>query len=141
MNKILKGADSEEISFALADGFDYAGATVEVLYQGARRLFSGIAAGDILKVRFSAAETSAMVLGAWPVVVRVKTAAGGFFTVPTGGVRIAVTDVADEVCPGGAVAVTVHGGLHGVEGLPDRYTDEDLRAKIDEIISRLGGGR
>lgn len=141
MTKILKGDTSPEIQFVLADGFDYAGATVEVIYQGARRHFTGVAAGDILRVHFTAEETAVMVLGAWPLTVRVKTAAGRFFTVPTGGVKALVSDDTEAVYPDGAVVISVHGGLFGIEGLPERYTDEDLKAKVDEIITLLGGGK
>lgn len=139
MTKILKGDTSPAIQFVLAEGFNYTGATVEVVYQGARRLFTEVAAGDILRVEFTAEETAVMVLGAWPVTVRVRTASGRFFTVPTGGVKVLVSDDTEAVYPDGAVVISVHGGLFGIEGLPERYTDEDLKAKIGEIIRRLGG--
>lgn len=141
MIKILKGDTSPEIQFALADGFDYSGATVDVVYQGVRRSFAGVAAGDILRMHFSAEETAVMLLGAWPISVRVKTAAGRYYTVPTGDVKILVSDVIDDVYPDGAVVISVHLGLCGVECLPERYTDEDLKEKVNEIIKILGGGK
>jgi hypothetical protein len=140
MTRILKGNTSPEIKLVLAEGFDYASATVEVEYQGARRKFSPVKAGDILRFRLEAKETAPMALGAWPVNVRVLRGDGAVHSVPTGGVKIMVCDCPDEVHEGGFIAVDVRGSLFGVEKLPERYTDEDVRRKINEIISLQGGG-
>lgn len=139
MTRILKGDDSPLIRIALAEGFDYTGATVEVAYQGAKRTFGRVAAGDIVSFRFCAEETAPMLLGAWPVTVRVTTADGRAVTLTNGKVRIAVTDCADEIFDADPIGIDVRSGLFGIDGLPDRFTDEDVKAKLNEIIRRLGG--
>jgi hypothetical protein len=139
MTKILKGDDSPLIRIALADGFDYTGSTVEVIYQGAKRAFEGVSSGETISFRYSAAETSSMLLGVWPVTVRVKTADGRLVTMTNIKMRFAVTDCADEVVEGEPVGIDIRCGLFGIEGLPEKFTEEDLHAKLNEIIRRLGG--
>lgn len=139
MTKILKGDDSPLIRIALAEGFDFTGATVEVIYLGAKRSFTDVAAGETISFNFSAEETSPMLLGVWPVTVRVITPDGRMVTMTNVKVRIAVTDCADEVIEGKPIGIDIRCGLFGIDGLPDRYTDEDVKAKLNEIIRRLGG--
>lgn len=139
MTKILKGDDSPLIRIALAEGFDFTGATVEVIYQGAKRSFTDVAAGETVAFRFSREETASMLLGVWPVTVRVITPDGRMVTMTNVKVRIAVTDCADEVIEGKPIGIDIRCGLFGIDGLPDRYTDGDVKAKLDEIIRRLGG--
>lgn len=139
MTKILKGDDSQLIRIALADGFDYTGAIVEVIYQGAKREFRDVSAGETVSFRFSREETASMLLGVWPVTVRVITPDGRMVTMTNTNVRIACTDCADEVIEGEPIGIDVRCGLFGIDGLPERYTDEDVKAKLDEIIRRLGG--
>lgn len=138
MTKILKGDTSPSVQLVLAEGFDYTGATVEVRYQGAVRTFTGRHAGETIAFSFSADETAPMVLGAFPVTVRIATANGGFFTVDNGGVKIAVTDDPAEVWVDGVIAVDAHGMLYGITDLPAHYTDKDVVAKIREIMRRGG---
>ena len=138
MTKILKGDTSNLISLVLAEGFDYTGATVEVRYQGAVRKFTGVTAGETIAFQFQADETAPMSLGVFPVTVRIATADGGFFTVNNGGVVIAVTDDPAEVWVDGVIAVDAHGMLHGITDLPEHYTDQDVVAKVREIL-RKGG--
>ena len=138
MTKILKGDTSPSVQLVLAEGFDYTGATVEVRYQGAVRTFTGRHAGETIAFSFSAEETAPMVLGAFPVTVRIATANGGFFTVDNGGVKIAVTDDPAEVWVDGVIAVDAHGMLYGITDLPAHYTDKDVVAKIREIMRRGG---
>ena len=80
-----------------------------------------------------------MLLGVWPVTVCVITSDGRTITMTNTNVRIACTDCADEVIEGEPIGIDVRCGLFGIDGLPERYTDEDVKAKIDEIIRRLGG--
>ena len=138
MTKILKGDTSPSVQLVLAEGFDYTGATVEVRYQGAVRTYTGRHAGETIAFSFSADETAPMVLGAFPVTVRIATANGGFFTVDNGGVKIAVTDDPAEVWVDGVIAVDAHGMLYGITDLPAHYTDKDVVAKIREIMRRGG---
>ena len=137
MIKILKGDTSADISFALADGFDYSGATVHVEYQGAVKTFTGCAAGDVLAFRFSADETAVMSLGSYPVVVRITNPSGIVKTIQNANTKICVTDDPAEVS-GGAIALDVRGMLYGIEDLPERWTEADLVAKLREIMRRGG---
>ena len=138
MTTILKGDTSKAITIALSDGFDYSGKTVVVEYQGVRRSFSNAAAGGSITFSFSAAETAPMSLGAYPVRVWIE-GGGEVLTAHNADVKLRVTDCIADVHGGGAIYLDVHGGLHGIEGLPERFTDEDLRSKVNEIVRRLGG--
>ena len=137
MIKILKGDTSADISFALAEGFDYSGATVHVEYQGAVKTFTGCAAGDVLALRFSADETAVMSLGSYPVVVRITNPSGLVKTIQNSNTKICVTDDPAEVS-GGAIALDVRGMLYGIEDLPERWTEADIVAKLREIMRRGG---
>ena len=137
MIKILKGDTSADISFALAEGFDYSGATVHVEYQGAVKTFTGCAAGDVLALRFSADETAVMSLGSYPVVVRITNPSGLVKTIQNSNTKICVTDDPAEVS-GGAIALDVKGTLYGIEDLPERWTEADIVAKLREIMRRGG---
>jgi len=138
MTTFLKGDTTAAITLALAEGFDYSNKTVHLEYQGARRAFPGCAAGGSLTFAFSAEETAPMSLGAYPVRVWIE-GGGEVLTVHNADVKLRVTDRVSEVHGGGAICLDVRGGLHGIEGLPERYTDEDLRDKVNEILRRLGG--
>lgn len=139
MTTFLKGDTTAEITLALAGGYDYSGKTVHLEYQGARRSFSGVAAGGVLAFSFTAAETAPMSLGAYPVRVWLEDGGGCVDTIHNAEVRLRVTDCAAEVHTDSAIYLDVRGGLYGIEGLPERFTDEDLRSKVNEILRRLGG--
>lgn len=138
MTTFLKGDTTAAITLALADGFDYSGKTVNLEYQGVRRTFTGCVAGGALTFAFAAEETAPMSLGAYPVRVWIE-GGGEVMTVHNADVKLRVTDCIADVHGGGAIYLDVHGGLHGIEGLPERFTDEDLRSKVNEIVRRLGG--
>ena len=135
----LKGDKTAEITLALADGFDYSGKTVHLEYQGARRSFSNAVAGGALTFSFSAAETAPMSLGTYPVRVWIEDAQGEKTTIHNSAAKFRVTDCATDIREGGAVYLDVRGGLYGIDGLPPRFTDNDLRDKVNEILRRLGG--
>lgn len=138
MTTILKGDTSKAITIALSDGFDYSGKTVVVEYQGVRRSFSNAVAGGDITFSFAAEETAPMSLGTYPVRVWIE-GGGEVVTVHNADVKLCVTDCIADVHGGGAIYLDVHGGLYGIEGLPERYTDEDVRRKINEIVRRGGG--
>ena len=140
MQRILKGDTSGTIALALADGYNYAGCVVEFRYQGAVRTFRNCEEGQTIQFNLTAAETAVMALGAFPVTVRLFTSDGRFFTVNNADVKIEVTDCITDVREGGVIVVEASSGLYGVDDLPERYTTKDIRAKINEIIQRLGGG-
>ena len=140
MTKILKGEESAYISLKLQHNpdFQFIECNVEITYQGAKRRFSGITSGDIVNFRFTPEETASMLLGVWPVTVKVITVDGKVTTLANNNNRIEVTDCAEDVRSSDPIVADVN-GLFGIDGIPERYTDEDLRDKVNEIISRLGG--
>lgn len=139
MTTILKGDTSQAITIALSDGFDYSGKTVVVEYQGVCRSFSNAAAGGSITFSFSAAETSPMTLGAFPLRVSIHDADGFSMTLKNADVKIRVTDCPADLTSDEVLAVVINGALHGMEGLGERWTDADAKSKINEIIRRLGG--
>jgi len=140
MTAFLKGDDTAIMTLALAEGFDYSGRTVCLEYQGVVRSFPDAAAGDVLSFAFTAGETAPMALGAYPVRVWIEGADGSHTTVHNSSVKFRVTDnPADVRTDGEAIYIDAQGSLHGIEGLPARWTESDLRAKVNEIIRRLGG--
>ena len=139
MTTILKGDTSKAITIALSDGFDYSGKTVVVEYQGVRRSFSNAVAGGSITFSFSAAETSPMTLGAFPLRVSIHGADGFSMTLKNADVKIRVTDCPADLTSDEVLAVVINGALHGMEGLGERWTDADAKSKINEIIRRLGG--
>ena len=140
MTKILKGEESAYIRLKLQHNpdFQFIEVNVEITYQGVKRRFSGITSGDIVNFRFTPEETASMLLGVWPVTVKVITVDGKVTTLANNNNRIEVTDCAEDVRSSDPIVADVN-GLFGIDGIPERYTDEDLRDKVNEIISRLGG--
>lgn len=140
MTKILKGEESGPICLELRHNNDFAfiECNVEVTYQGAKRRFSGVTSGDVVTFRFTPEETASMLLGVWPVTVKVISYDGKVTTLANTSYRIEVTDCAEDVISSDPIVADVN-GLFGVDGIPKRYTDEDLREKVNEIISRFGG--
>ena len=139
MQTFLKGDTTAEMAIALAAGFDYTGKTVHLEYQGVRRSFADAVAGGVLKFSFSAEETAPMSLGAYPVHMWIEGADGSITSIHNSAVRLRVTDTPADVRGESAIYLDVRGGLYGIDGLPDRWNENDLHAKINEIIRRLGG--
>ena len=135
----LKGDRTAEITLALAQGFDYSGKTVHLEYQGVRRSFPSPVAGGTVSFSFSAAETAPMSLGAYPVRVWLEDAQGEKTTIHNSAVKFRVTNCATDLHAESAIYLDVRGGLYGIDGLPPRFTENDLRGKINEILRRLGG--
>ena len=137
---ILQGDDSGAITIALADGHTYDGATLVVVFNGVSRQYTNLTAGGSVSLVFTAEETAGMPLGTAPLLMRLVGANGGVETVGNAAARIKVTDCVAEVSAGGSFAVTPGGNpLEGVAGLGTRYTGDQLRAKINEVIAKLGG--
>jgi len=137
---ILHGDSSGEITISLAQGHNYEGATLVVVFNGVSRQYTNLTAGGSVVLAFTADETAGMPLGTALVNMRLVGANGGVETVGNADARIKVTDCVAEVNAGGSFAVTPGGNpLDGVEGLGTRYTGDQLRAKINEVIAKLGG--
>ena len=137
---ILQGDSSGEVTISLAQGHNYEGATLVVVFNGVSRQYTNLTAGGSVVLAFTADETAGMPLGTALVNMRLVGANGGVETVGNADARIKVTDCVAEVNAGGSFAVTPGGNpLDGVEGLGTRYTGDQLRAKINEVIAKLGG--
>ena len=137
---ILQGDDSGGVTIALAEGHNYEGATLVVVFNGVTREFTNLTAGGEVSLAFTADETAGMPLGTGFVLMRLIGPTGAVETVGNADARIKVTDCVAEVNAGGSFAVTPGGNpLDGVEGLGTRYTGDQLRAKINEVIAKLGG--
>ena len=139
MITFLKGDTTATITLALAEGFDYSNKTVCLEYQGVQLTFSSPIAGGSLIFCFTARETASMSLGAFPVRVWLEDENGNVTTIHNADVKMRVTDCIADVHSGGAIYLDVRGGLSGIDGLPERYTDKDVHDKINEILRRLGG--
>lgn len=133
---IKKGDTAAAIPFTAPD------AVVELLavYQGATRRFADVAAGASLSIQFTAEETARFALGTFPLVFAAKFADGRVKTYPFTA-KVKVTDSpglvyqAEVVIPGEEPAP-----LDGVDELPQRHQADDVAAKVNEIIRKLGGG-
>ena len=137
---ILQGDSSGEVTISLAQGHNYEGATLVVVFNGVSRQYTNLTAGGSVVLAFTADETAGMPLGTALVNMRLVGANGGVETVGNADARIKVTDCVAEVNAGGSFAVTPGGNpLADVEGLGTRYTGDQLRAKINEVIAKLGG--
>ena len=137
---ILKGDDSGDVTITLADGHNYEGATLVVVFNGVTREFANLTAGGEVSLAFTADETAGMPLGTGLVLMRLIGPTGAVETVGNADARIKVTDCVAEVNAGDSFAVTPGvSPLADVEGLGTRYTGDQLRAKINEVIAKLGG--
>lgn len=146
MLTIFKGSKSPETAIAIAAGHNYKNAKLVAEYQSARREFTNLAAGQIVRVAFSSQETERFALGTYPMRVALVDADGVETDIGGTSVRIRVTDDPNEVTNGVALVLSTPGadgggstGLAGVEGLPEQFTDNQLRAKLNEVIGKLGG--
>ena len=146
MLTIFKGSKSPETAIAIAAGHNYTNARLVAEYQSARREFTNLAAGQIVRVAFSSQETGRFALGTYPMRVALVDADGVETDIGGTSVRIRVTDDPNEVTNGVALVLSAPGaegggstGLAGVEGLPEQFTDNQLRAKLNEVIGKLGG--
>ena len=146
MLTIVKGSKSPETAIAIAAGHNYTNAKLVAEYQSARREFTNLAAGQIVRVAFSSQETGRFALGTYPMRVALVDADGVETDIGGTSVRIRVTDDPNEVTNGVVLVLSTPGadgggstGLAGVEGLPEQFTDNQLRAKLNEVIGKLGG--
>lgn len=146
MLTIFKGSKSPETAIAIAAGHNYTNAKLVAEYQSARREFTNLAAGQIVRVAFSSQETERFAMGTYPMRVALVDADGVETDIGGTSVRIRVTDDPNEVTNGVALVLSTPGaecggstGLAGVEGLPEQFTDNQLRAKLNEVIGKLGG--
>ena len=141
MTAIARGDTADTITISIDADAAFDSATVSVAYQSARRTFEGAKPGDSLAVTFSADETATFATGAFPLAVRLVTADGKTLTQSNAALQILATDDLARVRDSSASAIVIdaEGALHGLDGLPTRFTNNQLRDKLNEVIRRLGG--
>lgn len=126
---ILKGDTSSVIHLSLAEG-EYTDCILEVSYHGVTRQFSNLKSGAEIAIEWTAEETAAFPLGTSRLYFTITNANGETRTMRWA--KIKVTDAPAEVYD---CAIEIDPGMTLVDTLPERFTDNDVRAKINQIIS------
>ena len=137
---ILKGDDTGDIVLTLDTTHTYTGATLVIAYQGVTKKFTDLAAGGTVRLRFGHAETEGFKLGCLPFLAQLVGPTGSVETLSNAEWRIKTTDIVAEVNAGGSFIVTPGGAdvpVTDVGDLPSRFTDEQLAAKINQIVHVL----
>lgn len=126
---ILKGDTSRAIPLALSADFDYSGCRLYADFCDIRHTFVDFGASDALELRFDANSTSRMPLGTSKVFLTLVNGAGEEMQLPWA--KIKVTDSPSEVR---AAPIAVDPGTLDVDELPTRFTDQDVKSRLDAII-------
>lgn len=127
---ILKGDTSAEISFTLSPDFDYAGYSLRIDFHHVTGVIFDLVPGETVSVQYSAKDTSRFPLGTGFMMLILENKEGVRRTLPME--RVKVTDAPAEVYD---CAISIDPGTAKVEELPERFTDNDVRTKINQIIS------
>jgi hypothetical protein len=127
---ILKGDTSAKISFTLSPDFDYAGYSLRVDFHHVSNVIYDLQPGKTVSVQYSAEDTSRFPLGTGFVMLMLENEEGVRRTLPME--RVKVTDAPAEVYD---CAISIDPGIAKVEKLPEKFTDNDVRTKINQIIS------
>lgn len=130
MPVILKGDTSARISFVLTDNFSYEGYSLRVDFHHVSYVIYDLKAGSTVSVQYTAEETSRFPLGTGLMTLTLENEEGVRRTLPVE--RVKVTDAPAEVYDG---AIIIDPGVAKVEELPERFTDNDVRSKINQILS------
>ena len=132
MPVILKGDTSARISFVLTDNFSYEGYSLRVDFHHVSYVIYDLKAGSTVAVQYTAEDTSRFPLGTGLMTLTLENEEGTRRTLPVE--RVKVTDAPAEVYDG---AIIIDPGVAKVEDLPERFTDNDVRSKINQILSFL----
>ena len=132
MPVILKGDTSARISFSLTDNFSYEGYSLRVDFHHVSYVIYDLKAGSTVSVQYTAEDTSRFPLGTGLMTLTLENEEGTRRTLPVE--RVKVTDAPAEVYDG---AIIIDPGVAKVEDLPERFTDNDVRSKINQILSYL----
>lgn len=127
---ILKGDTSAKISLNVADGWDYTGVALDVEFCGVVKTIVEPVAGSVIDVVYAADDTARFPLGTHKVIMTLRGEGGERSTLPWG--KIKVTDAPAEVYD---CAITIDPGIAFVDELPERFTENDMRTKINQILS------
>lgn len=130
MPVILKGDTSARISFSLTDNFSYEGYSLRVDFHHVSYVIYDLKAGSTVFVQYTAEDTSSFPLGTGLMTLTLENEEGVRRTLPVE--RVKVTDAPAEVYDG---AIIIDPGVAKVEDLPERFTDNDVRSKINQILS------
>ena len=130
MPVILKGDTSARISFVLTDNFSYEGYSLRVDFHHVSYVIYDLKAGSTVSVQYTAEDTSRFPLGTGLMTLTLENEDGVKRTLPVE--RVKVTDAPAEVYDG---AIIIDPGVAKVEELPERFTDNDVRSKINQILS------
>lgn len=140
---IHKGSKSATFAVGIDEGLALSSSRIVIKYQGARRDFSRLDPSEEVGVfSFQASETANFALGTYPLEVY-YVVDGEECRAGLQDTLVRVTDIPSEATGFATIVVArpqnTSGALAGIEELPTEFTDEDVRAKIGEIIRRLGG--
>ena len=134
---ILRGETAKPITLRLADGYDYAGCTLAVDFCGAVSSFGGLAPGGTLSLPFTDGAAAGFPLGTSKAFLTLRNGNGEKCRLPWA--QIKVTDSPDELRDA-AASIDVDPATFVGEILPARFTDEDVRSRLNAIINWMKRG-